>query len=236
VQLAANVGRAFRAPNLLELYSNGPRLGENRYEIGDSTLKPEVSLNVDASLRWQAARFRGEVGAYRNRIEDFIYFRPTGTLSGGATPLPVYQYDRAKATLTGMEAAVALDVSRRVTTWVRADYVRGQNDTRGEPLPLMPPARGLVGLRYHRARWYTGAESEAVAKQTRLAPNDIPTAGYVLVGFEGGYQLNLGGRRVDLDARLRNATNRRYRNYLNRYKEFALDAGIGLEVRLATSF
>src|SRR5213079_2938071 len=36
VSLAANVGRAWRAPTLFELFSNGPHLGEARYEIGDA--------------------------------------------------------------------------------------------------------------------------------------------------------------------------------------------------------
>ncbi len=32
--VAANAGRAFRAPTLFELFTNGPHLGEDRYEIG----------------------------------------------------------------------------------------------------------------------------------------------------------------------------------------------------------
>ncbi len=32
--VAVNAGRAFRAPTLFELFTNGPHLGENRYEVG----------------------------------------------------------------------------------------------------------------------------------------------------------------------------------------------------------
>src|SRR5213078_4114649 len=56
--ITANVGRAWRAPTLFELFSNGPHLGEARYEIGDPGLKPEAGTNVDVAVRWQGARVR----------------------------------------------------------------------------------------------------------------------------------------------------------------------------------
>src|SRR3989449_79051 len=41
LSLSLNVGRAWRAPTLFELFANGPHIGEARYELGDSTMKPE---------------------------------------------------------------------------------------------------------------------------------------------------------------------------------------------------
>src|SRR6267143_321321 len=45
LSVSLNVGRAWRAPTLFELFANGPHIGEARYERGDSTLKPEHSLD-----------------------------------------------------------------------------------------------------------------------------------------------------------------------------------------------
>src|SRR5213082_1028577 len=56
--LTANVGRAWRAPTLFELFSNGPHLGEARYEIGDPGLEPEAGTNLDVGVRWQGGRVR----------------------------------------------------------------------------------------------------------------------------------------------------------------------------------
>src|SRR6266581_3160569 len=56
--ITANVGRAWRAPTLFELFSNGPHLGEARYEIGDPGLKPEAGTNLDVGVRWQSGRVR----------------------------------------------------------------------------------------------------------------------------------------------------------------------------------
>ena len=78
VAFAANVGRAWRAPTFFELFTNGPHPGEARFEIGDATLVPEAGLNVDVSARWQADRVRGEVAAFSNTIDHYIYIAPTG--------------------------------------------------------------------------------------------------------------------------------------------------------------
>src|SRR5204863_233671 len=66
VALTANLGRAWRAPTLFELFANGPHLGEARYEIGDPGLKPEAGTNMDVGVRWQGARVRVELAGYRN--------------------------------------------------------------------------------------------------------------------------------------------------------------------------
>jgi outer membrane receptor protein involved in Fe transport len=124
---------------------------------------------------------------------------------------------------------------------VRAEYVHGQNDSQNQPLPLMPPARVTVGAELHAApgadrRWYAGADLEAIAKQTRLAPLDIPTNDYVLLGLSGGWNARWFGRDLRIDARVRNVLDVRYRSYLNRYKEFALDAGRAIELRIGSEF
>ena len=103
VSLTLNVGRAWRAPTLFELFANGPHIGEARYELGDSTLKPEVGGDVDLGLRWNYARVRFEVSAYYNKLSNYIYVTPTAAVIDS---LPVYQYVQAKTEMLGGEASV----------------------------------------------------------------------------------------------------------------------------------
>src|SRR5881275_3077399 len=129
VALTANLGRAWRAPTLFELFANGPHLGEARYEIGDPGLKPEAGTNMDVGVRWQGARVRVELAGYRNAIGRFIYITPTDSFVH-VTPtdsLRVYRYRQADARLLGGEAALEVDVARPLTLRVRADAVRGTN-------------------------------------------------------------------------------------------------------------
>lgn len=65
-RLRANVGRAFRAPNATFLF--GP-FGAN------ADLQPEVSLNREIGVAWQATeRQRFTLAAFRNHIDDMIDF------------------------------------------------------------------------------------------------------------------------------------------------------------------
>jgi iron complex outermembrane receptor protein len=239
--LAANLGRAWRAPTLFELFANGPHLGEARYELGRPDLKPEAGTDLDLGLRWQHARVRVELSAYRNAIGRFIYITPTDSFVH-VTPtdsLRVYRYEQADARLVGGEAAVELAPTTALTLRARADAVRGTNQATAEPLPLVPPARATLGAEWHATgmRWagraYLGADVEVNTRQTRVNPLDIPTAGYTLLDLSAGCERSLGGRVARVDVAVRNATNVSYRSFLSRYKEFALDPGRNVVVRIS---
>jgi len=232
--LRANVGRAWRAPTLFELYTNGPHLAEERYEIGRRTLAPESGIEADAGLRIARARVSVELNGFYSHIRDFIYLAPTGAFQG---PLRVYQHEQAKARLAGGEISADVKPGGSFTIHSRLDYTRGQNETLHEPLPLIPPLHGAVGLERGFRGGSLGASSaglelELVAKQTRLSAFDVPTAGYALVNAEAGVRPNLGGRQLRIDLRVRNLADRPYRDYLSRYKEFALDPGRNVTLRI----
>ena len=245
--LAANLGRAFRAPTLYELFTNGPHLGEGRYEVGLASAKPEASLNADASVRWESSRFRGEIAAYRNRIDHYLYVEPTGGTAtvendeGGADTLPVYQYKQtSQATLTGVDVSTEVEATNVLTLRGRFDYVRGNNEATGSPLPLMPPARGDLEAELHTAggtehtRAYVMAGTQMVARQNRLGQFDTPVSGYTLFNLGAGAGRQFGGRDFYLDLRLRNVTNKRYNDFMSRYKTFAYEPGRNLVVRVST--
>jgi outer membrane receptor protein involved in Fe transport len=104
VHLVATVGRAFRAPDLVELYFNGPTPEGSAYQVQSPDLKPETSLNVDLGVKVRTRRVSGEAYVFRNSIHDGIRIAPTGTMVG---PFPGYQnvnVDRIRD--TGVELAL----------------------------------------------------------------------------------------------------------------------------------
>lgn len=246
--LSVNAGQAWRAPNLFELYSNGPRLGEGRYEYGNTALDPEHSLNLDASLRWESSRARAEASAFHTSVRDYIYIAPTNTTNDG---LRVYDYEQTDATLAGGEASASVMATDALTLRGRLDAVRGTR-TGDDPLPLMPPLRAAIGGELHGREGrhgipYVSADVEYVAKQTRLSSAErsvTPDAGrfsldtdaYALIDLGAGTSLTMAGRNTHVDLRVRNATNAKYRDFLNRYKEFAYAPGANVMLRLSTSF
>ena len=246
--LAANVGRSFRVPTLFELFTNGPHLGEDRYEIGLPSARPEIGLNSDLSLKWETPRFRGEIGVYRNQIDHYIYIQNTDTTatfldpdSRETTSLPAYQYIQTqRALLAGVDAGVEVEATRNVTLRGRFDYVYGQNSSAHEPLPFMPPVRGDIEAQLHTTALqsgrggYVALGTELVGRQTRLNPFDDPTAGYQLLNVSAGMSRLLGGRIVYLDLRVRNALDTKYNDFLSRYKTFAYEPGRNVIIRLST--
>ncbi|HET7378956.1 MAG TPA: TonB-dependent receptor [Gaiellales bacterium] len=228
---SVNAGRAWRAPTLFELFTNGPHPGEGRFEVGEATLQPEAGFNLDASIRWQSSLVRAEVSAFRNHIAHYIYIAPTGTTQNS---LPVYRYQQADAVLTGGEASLEVAAATALVLSARVDYVRGERELDKQPLPQIPPLRTKLGAEWRGAGATGGLDVDLVARQTRLSPFDIGTAGYGLLDLYGGLDRHLGSRPVRVELQVRNVLDTRYRDFLSRYKAFALNPGRNIVVRLST--
>jgi iron complex outermembrane receptor protein len=234
--VAANLGRAWRAPNLFELFANGPRIGDARYEIGQPDLRTELATDMDVSVRWEGRKVRGELAVYRNQITHYVFVTPTSEFRDS---LRVYRYSQADARLLGGEASVEADIVDPLSLTARVDAVRGTNLESGEPLPLMPPPHLAIGSDVHAdrlgglTRTHAGAELEIAMKQTRLNPLDLATEGYALVNLSAGATVSVGGRALRLDLQVRNLFNTAYKSFLSRYKEFALDPGRNVLLRVS---
>ena len=237
--VVGNVGSGWRAPTLFELYSNGPHLAEARYEIGDASLKREYAINGEAGIRVTPSKARFEATVFQSRISNYIYTTPTAqTMSG----LPLFRHVQSDAWFTGTEASGEADVAEPLSLNARYDYVRANNRDSGNPLPLIPPQRAAFGARLHRdhaiglQQFSLRGEVERVSKQTRLDFNDIPTDGYTLLNFSADAEHTFGGRDVRFDLRVQNAGNVAYRDFLSRYKQFALDPGRNVSLRISTGW
>ncbi len=236
ISLTANVGTAWRAPTLFELYASGPRLGEARYEIGDPSLGKERALDVDAGLRWEKDRVRGHVALYRNDFSDFLYIQPTGRTQDGYA---VYEYRQADAVLKGGEASLEVEAGPWLAVSATGDLVRATNQDTDEPLPLIPPKKATLRAELHGSpswaeRAFVSVEGELVAAPDRLNPLDIPVDGYQLLNFAAGADGRWGGRDLRVDLSVHNALDTSYRDFLSRYKAFALNPGrdVSLSVRV----
>ncbi|MEO6590958.1 MAG: TonB-dependent receptor [Gemmatimonadaceae bacterium] len=237
LSLTASAGAAWRAPTLFELFANGPHLAEARYEIGDNSLKTEQARNLDIGARWENDVVRAEVTGFRNMIDNYVYLTPTSEQRAG---LQVFRHLQADAVLTGAEGSIQVAATPKVLLKGRYDFVRGTNRDSDTPLPLVPPQRVAAGAEYHfTSDWAgnasIGGEVEQTMKQDRPNSEDFVTGGYTLINFDFGFQQRLFGRPTRIDLGVRNAANTSYRNFLSRYKEFALDPGRNIILRFSTA-
>jgi outer membrane receptor protein involved in Fe transport len=98
VALVGSVGRAFRSPNLIERFFNGPTPEGFGYQAPNAGLKAETSLDVDLGARYRNRYLFAEAFVFQNMIYNGIRIQAIPDSAIG--PLPVYQnvnIDRLRA-------------------------------------------------------------------------------------------------------------------------------------------
>ena len=232
--LGASFVHAYRAPDINELYSEGPHLAAYSFEVGNPSLEGEIGRGLDVFLRFESDWLRGEVTGFYNDIRDYVYGEDTGRLS--RVLLPIYQYRGNDALFSGFEATVDVDVGRGLALEAVASSVRGSLKDTEQPLPLVPPLKGHTALKWERPTWFVRTEAEVAARQDRIGEYETPTDGYAVLNLSAGARLTLGGRLNVLTVSLDNATDTEYRNHLSRVKEIMPEAGRGLSMTYRVVF
>ncbi|HEU4705085.1 MAG TPA: TonB-dependent receptor, partial [Sphingomicrobium sp.] len=181
VEAGVNLSRTERAPSAEELFSNGPHIATQAFEVGNPDLKKERSLGAEAYFRIDRRAFELSLTAFANWFDDFIYESATGE---ERDELPVFQYFQRDATYYGFEAEVTRHLfdagGFRIVGDAVADYVRATVKGVG-PVPRIPPLRLLGGLEAQSDRLDARAEVEWVGDQDRVADFETPTDGHTLV-------------------------------------------------------
>lgn len=83
IVLVASVGRAFRSPNLIEWFFEGPTPEGNGFQLRSPELQAETSLNVDLGARYGDRRLSLEGFVFRNEIRDGIRIASADTTIDG---------------------------------------------------------------------------------------------------------------------------------------------------------
>lgn len=205
--------RAYRTPTIEELYSFAPHAAAGSFDIGDATLNNEFSLGTDAFVEYRSNRISGQISLFANRIDNFVDFSPTGE-THQPSGLPVFEYRSKDALMYGFEFTTDVRLSDNWIAGVGFDYVRGRERSGDqENLTFIPPFRTSTEVKYDNGSFYAGPRVRVVNRQDKVAPNEDPTDGYILLGADAGYRFGQG---LTLSLRLDNLLNERYRDHLSR--------------------
>lgn len=220
LSIGASVARAYRTPDIGELYSLGPHLAAYSFEIGNPDLEAEIGHGVDVFARVRGDRLTGEVAAFRNALTNYIYYRDTNTIDE-RTGLPIYQATGADAVLTGVEASMSAEVVRHVVVSGVVSAVRGTLREGNQPLPMIPPLRGQVTARYERPAYFVGATWRGVAAQERVATQEFETRtpGHGVLDLDTGLRWVALGRVQSVTLRVDNTTDALVFDHLSRIRE-----------------
>jgi len=235
--LVGAVGTGWRSPTSFELFANGVHEGTATYEIGNASLVPERSVNVDIGLRYVAPSLVIQTTYFVNSIDDYIYSAPTGQIDSAST-FPVYHFDQARARLHGFELSARVQLTGWWQVHLIGDWIRGDNRTTQQPLPLMPAPKISLESQLEAESWgalkhlHVNVKATVVSSQDRVAPLETRTGGYTLVDCSMGFEFPLADRMAMMHLGIENVLNRAYTHHLNRLKAFALNPGRNVTVRL----
>lgn len=250
--LGASVSRSFRSPAIEELYSDGPHLADFSFDIGTPDLASEIGHGVDLFVRGNTPRLEIEAATYVNRVNDYIFYAPTGLTVfvdregdlGRITP--VFEAENADATFWGGEGRVQYELLPGFIGDVTASYVRATRRADDNPLPFIPPLTTDAELRYDGARFFGHLGMRWTAAQNRV-PDPVqrgdtaerpqqPTDGYVLWRGGVGAAFATHGTQHRITLQTQNLTDSTWRDHTSRIKEVAPQPGRNISLTYRVRF
>lgn len=220
--IRANVASAYRTPNLAELTSKGQH--ELRFEVGDSHLVPEQSLEGDLSMHYHVKNLSIDVAGFYNYIQNYIFISPTGeTTSSG---VGIYRYKQATAYLYGGEAGFHFHPKNAKWVCFEGNYamVIGKQ-TNGSYLPFIPAHKIKFEIRLEKEKlWkvvhpFVALNNNNTFAQNRPAVDEDKTKGYVLFDFSIGGELKIKNQLISLVFSVNNILDTKYMDHLSTLKE-----------------
>ncbi|GAA5315815.1 MAG: TonB-dependent receptor [Candidatus Pelagadaptatus aseana] len=229
---------AERAPTLEELFSDGPHIASQSFDIGDRNLDNERSNNIDLGYEWHPAEpgllQEASINVFYNQFDDYIYAFNTG-VEDVDSELDIYEYVQEDARFHGIEAETRFGLSEAVTLRLFGDYVRAKLDDNGD-IPRTTPARFGTELRYSANSLEASVQWLSVSEQDNPGINEEETDGYDQLDAQVQWHLDSGATPVMVFVRGTNLLNQEIRHATSYLRELAPAAGRNITTGIQVSF
>lgn len=236
LRLVANLGRAFRPPNVFDLGTLGERPG-NRFNLPNPALAPERVLGGDVGLKLDQGPWTAEAFLFASDYRDKISSVLLGETDAQGREL-VQSRNAARLRLFGLESGLAWRGERwrfaGSLTWTRGDERLDQDEA---PADRIPPLSGRIDLDWNPIdALEAGLSLRYADRQDRLSPRDVLDPRIDPRGTPGFAVLDASLRwraRADLDLSLRlgNLADRRYREHGSGLDQAGRHLQVGMDWR-----
>ncbi|WP_305907577.1 TonB-dependent receptor [Methylomarinum sp. Ch1-1] len=242
--------RSQRAPDIQELFSNGPHLATASYEIGDAGLIEETSHNLELGIHIDREWLQADFNLYQNWVQDYItqinnglfFDHDAETISAvcGGDCLPVFQSQQKDAEFQGFEAQVTIPLWRsdygQLDSQFFGDYVRGRFSD-GSDIPRMPPLRYGMELAWKNSDWTANIRMTRAERQDNPGLNEAETDGYWSLNAGANYRLSVTEHAdMLLFVKANNLLDDDIRNAVSYLRNVAPEAGRGAEMGVRIEF
>ena len=236
VRTGINLSRVARAPAAEELFSNGPHIATQAFEIGDPDLEEEKAWGAEIFARGSFAGASFSIAAYRNWFDDFIYLAQNGEEED---ELPVYVFLQQDATYTGIEGELAFDLidtgSFTLGTELLGEYIHAELDD-DTFVPRIPPLHLAGALTASTGAFDLRGEVEWYDEQNDIAPFETATDGYTFVNASIAWRPVRGDNSITLLLKADNIFDVTGRRHTSFTKDYVPLAGRNISASLRASF
>lgn len=238
----ASYASGYRSPNLNELFANGVKLENQRFERGNIDFKKETNNQFDFNVGYDGADFSIDGAVFLNNVNDFIYVAPTGTEVPSNLEdmelVPYYEYRQSDATLKGGE--LTLDIHPSTVSWThletRFSTLSAKRDD-DSYLPMMPPTK-LSNTLYFNVKKFKSMDdlffdigTETAFEQTQVADNEDTTPAYTLLNLGVGAHYH----KTEVVLTANNVLDHAYLNHMSRFRSYDIIEP-GMNVSLSVHF
>ena len=235
VRLGGTVFRTERAPTTEELFSNGPHLATEQFELGDPSLGKETATGIEAAFRHRHDHHWLTINGFYTDYNNFIFERETGVEEDG---LPVFQFTGEDAKFSGFEVQGGTDLGTIGSFDLSADalveYVRAKTDS--DNLPRIPPLSALGGLELENEALKFRAEIDYADQQNKLAAIELPTEDYAQVNLFATWKAPMTDQKVRLNVAVLNLFDSEARQHTSFLKDIVPLPGRNVRFSMTAAF
>ena len=198
----AQIVRGFRAPNYEEVNGHFRNTAQSYAVAPNPNLEPETSTGVELGLRHATEKAQGQLSVFDNRYKNFIesvrLTCPTdpSCVTGLANTNQYVNLSRVR--IYGAELRAAWAFAPGWNASGAAAYAHGNDESNGQPLNSVEPARLTLGLARDAGVWGSEVRLRAAARKSRIndwaSQNDptpnrwFRTPGYGVADFYAWWQ------------------------------------------------
>ncbi|QFT76664.1 TonB-dependent receptor [Erythrobacter sp. THAF29] len=235
-RVGVNVSRAERAPSAEELFSNGPHIATQAFEIGDPDLSTESAWGVEGFVRGRVGGAQLSLAVFQQWFDDYIFITQNGLEEDG---LPVFVYLQQDADYFGVEGDISFPLFDNGGFGVVADlsgsYVSAELGD-GTSVPRIPPLSLLGGLEVQTNAFDVRGEVQWFAEQDQVAAFETPTDEFAFVNFLVSWRPLANNENITVQVAADNVFDVTGRRHASFTKDFVPLAGRNFRASVRFSF
>jgi hemoglobin/transferrin/lactoferrin receptor protein len=194
VNLVANLGTAFRVPNVVERFFYGSASGRQTRPNPD--IKPEKSVSIDFGVKAVHPTVNYSIMGFWSGYNDFTQLQRFDSMATGpGSYTPLWRFENLEdVTIYGLEAVVEGNFDNGVYATLMFSYQHGNIDQEDQPLFVSPVKTTFtLGYKFKERGAFSEFTIRRAEDQNRI-PNvayldDITTKGFTVVNVTAGLNL-----------------------------------------------